>query len=217
MNQLTINITPKSFNADKLVVSDFKEIKTKNCIKMKVSDISYENDNGEACQLFMTLPTVETFGPYPQYDFNSNKESSTDINGCTISYSNEVVNQLFTKIQKIYSKKFKKFNIKPIFSKNKKDIETAYFKLKMKGADITTEFYSDKKCTKSINGLDLVSKYGSVTPMLHLRSIYFGAHGSSDYNASFQIYIVKAIFEEKQSLTPNFKFDDTDNEYEEEY
>ena len=105
MNQLTINITPKSFNADKLVVSDFKEIKIKNGIKMKVSDISYENDNGETCQLYITLPTIETFGPYPQYVFNSNKKSSTDINGYTISYSNEVVNQLFKKkIQKICSK-----------------------------------------------------------------------------------------------------------------
>ena len=182
---------------------------------MKISEISYLADENVPCDLFICLPTVETYGPYPQYDYGSNKKSSEFINGYTISYSNEKTYKLFKNIQKICSKKFNKCNIKPIFSKNKKDIETAYFKLKMIEKNIIKNFYSNKKCTQSINGLDLVFKYGSVTPMLYLRSIYFGAHGSSEYNASFQIYIVKDIFEEKQSSIPDFKFDDTDNEYEE--
>ena len=105
-------------------------------------------------------------------------------------------------------KKFKKCNIKPVFN----DKKTAYFKVKMNGDSISTRFYSDKKCTKSIDGLDLVSKYGELTPMIHLRSIYFGSHGTSDYNCSIQINIAKAIFHEKQNITPDFNFDDSDNE-----
>jgi len=78
------------------------------------------------------------------------------------------------------------------------------------GKDIATKFYSDKKCLKTINAVDIISKFGYLTPMIHLRSIYYGSHGSTEYNASFQIHIVKAIFEEKPSNIPNF-----DNEYEE--
>jgi len=124
---------------------------------------------------------------------------------------------LFKSIQKICSRNFKKCNIKPVFSKNKKDVETAYFKVKMNGKDITTHFYSNEKCTKNIYGLDIVSKYGSLTPMVHLRSIYFGAHGNTEYNASLQINIVKAIFQEKQSSIPDFALlDGSDLEEEEE-
>jgi len=44
--------------------------------------------------------------------------------------------------------------------------------------------------------------------MIHIRNIYHGNHGLTDYNASIQINIVKAIFEEKQFLIPDFDFDD---------
>jgi len=53
--------------------------------------------------------------------------------------------------------------------------------------------------------------------MVHLRSIYFGAHGNTEYNASLQINIVKAIFQEKQSSIPYFaSLDSSDLEEEEE-
>ena len=96
------------------------------------------------------------------------KKSSEDINGYTISYSNEETYKLFKHIQTICSSKFTKSKIKPVFNKNAKDRETAYFKLKMIEKDIT-DFYSDKKCTKSINGLDLVSKYGSTPRRVELQ------------------------------------------------
>ena len=74
--------------------------------------------------------------------------------------------------------------MKPVFSKYKKEIETAYFKLKMNNNDITTQFLTDKKQNETVKGEDIVSKYGSVTPMIHIRSIYYGVHESTDYNAS---------------------------------
>src|SRR6266496_670054 len=98
---------------------------------------------------------------------------------------------------------------KEIKTKNKNGKETAYFKVKMNGENISTSFYSDNKCTKTI---DIVSKYGELTPMINIRSIYFGAHGTSYYNCSLQINIAKAIFKEKQNIVPDFNFDDSDNE-----
>ena len=215
MSRPTIRITPKTFNADKLVVSDIKEIKTKQGIKMEISEISYLNDNDERCDLYIQLPTVDTYGPYPQYKYNFSPTSKTlkDIVGYTISYSNEEVNNLFKKITKKCSTELKILKIKPVFN----NIDVAYFKIKMNGDDnkMLTEFYSDKKCSKTINGLEIVQKPGSITPMIHLKSIYHDAHGATDYKASFQINIVKAIFKKRALNIPEFDLDDTEEEEEE--
>ena len=211
MSRLTICINAKDINIDKFDISEQKEIKTKNNIKMKIAEIGYMNDNNEICDLYIILPTVETFGPHPQYIFGSTK-TLENINGYTIAYSNKDISKLFKTISKLCSKQFKKCNIKPVFVKNKDDKEIAYLKLKMIGDKIATMFYSDKMCRKSINGLDLVSKFGTLTPMIHLRSIYFGAHGTLEYNASFQLNIVKAVFQEKLSSLPNFTFEEEEEE-----
>src|SRR6266496_5102602 len=208
MSRQSICISPTEFKVDKLIISEHKEIKTKNNFKMKISELSYLNNKNEHCDLFLSLPTVETYGPFPQYNFNATSKALKDICGYTISYSNETVIKLFRDIQKLISRKFKKCNIKPVFN----DKETAYLKVKMNSDNIATSFYSDKKCTKSINGLDIVKKYGELTPMIQIRSIYFGLHGSYDYKCSFQINIAKAIFIEKKNITPDFNFDDSDNE-----
>src|SRR6266568_6903552 len=181
MSRQSICIKPSEFNVDKLVISEAKELKTKGNLKMKISEIYYINDQNQPCDLYISLPTVETYGPFPLYNFNSTSKALKDICGYTISYSNEETNKLFQSIQNIISKKFKKCNIKPVFTKNKNDKETAYFKVKMNGDNISTRFYSDKKCIKTIDGLDIVSKYGELTPMINIRSIYFGSHGTSDY------------------------------------
>jgi len=78
----------------------------------------------------------------------------------------------------------------------------------MKADKISTLFYPNKKQTETINGLDIVHQYGSVTPMIHIRNIYHGNHGSTDYNPSIQINIVKALFKEKPFLIPDFIFDE---------
>jgi len=103
MSRQSINIKPKTFNADKLVVSEPIEIKKGNR-KMKLSEISYLNDNNESCDLLISLPKVQTWGPYPQYTFNTTNKDPQNICGYTISYSNDETNKLF--------KKFKKFALK---------------------------------------------------------------------------------------------------------
>src|SRR6266496_1701400 len=140
MSRSTICIKPSEFISDRFIISDPKEIKIKNSFKMKISEIYYINDQNQPSDLYISLPTVETYGPFPQYNFNST--------------------------------------------------------------------------SKNINGLDIVSKYGELTPMINIRSIYFGAHGSSDYNCSLQSNIAKAIFKEKQNIIPDFTFDGSDNEEE---
>ena len=214
MSHPTICINAKDFNADQLNISEPKEIKTKSNIKMKIADISYLNDKNELCDLYITLPPVSTYGPYPQYNYNSSSKTEKDICGYTISYSNTEVTKLFHSIQKIISNKSKKYIIKPVFVKNKNKNETAYFKVKMNGQTITTNFYSDKKCTQAINALDIVSKFGELTPMIHIRNIYFGAHGTSEYNCSLQINIAKAVFKVKENTAPDFNLDDSESEEE---
>src|SRR6266496_6114970 len=210
MSRQAICINVRDFNIDNLVISGAREIKTKENIKMKVADIFYLNDQEEPCDFYISLPKMNTYGPYPQYKYGLSSKNLKDICGYSIAYQNEETNNMFQSIQKLISTKFNKYNIKPVFN----DKETAYFKVKMNGDSISTRFYSDKKCTKTIDGLDLVSKYGELTPMIHLRSIYFGAHGSSDYKCSLQIIIAKAIFKEKQNIVPDFTFDGSDNEEE---
>ena len=68
-------------------------------------------------------------------------------------------------------------------------------------------FYSDKNCTKAI-----ISKYGILSPMIRVRSLYFGAHGSFDYNANLLINVAKAIFQEKRDTIPGFILDDSEDE-----
>src|SRR5258708_3785517 len=148
MSRSTICIDVTEFNVDKLVISEPKEIKTKNNFKMKISEISYQNDKNEPCELYFSLPTVDAYGPFPMYNFKSNSKDSKDICGFTISYSNKEVKQLFQSIQKSISKKFKKFNIKPVFTKNKNGKKTAYFKVKMTGENISTRFFQTKNVAK---------------------------------------------------------------------
>ena len=118
MSRPTICISPTEFKVDKLIISEHKEIKTKNNFKMKISEIYYINDQNQPCDLYISLPSVETYGPFPQYNFNSTSKNIKDISGYTISYSNEIVNKLFQDVQKIVSKRLKKCNIKPVFTKN---------------------------------------------------------------------------------------------------
>ena len=217
MSRQSICIPSKTFNADNLVISEVKEIKIKGNIKMKIAEIFYKNEKNEPCDLYLSLPKVDTYGPFPQYKFGSESKISENIVGYTISYQNESISNLFKNIQKTLSKQFKKSNIKPVFIMNKNGIDTAYFKVKMNGKEMITRFYTDKKQTKTIDGLDLIKKYGELTPMIHIKSLYFGNHGgSSDFNCSLQINIVKAIFLEKQNIIPDFVFNETDSEEEEE-
>jgi len=83
------------------------------------------------------------WGPYPQYTFNTTNKDPQNISGYTISYSNDETNKLFKKIQKICTKKLENLKLKPVFIENKDKKETAYFKLKMTGKYIATDFYVD--------------------------------------------------------------------------
>src|SRR5258708_27170573 len=214
MSRQSICITSNNFNADNLVISEVKELKIRGNIKMKIAEITYKNEKNELCDLYLSLPKIDTYGPFPQYKFGSESKKSEDIVGYTISYQNESISKLFKNIQKTLSKQFKKSNIKPVFIMNKNGIDTAYFKVKMNGKEMITRFYSDKKQTKSINGLDLIKKYGELTPMIHIKSLYFGNHGLSNFTCSIQVNIVKAIFLEKQNTFPDFVFNETDSEEE---
>jgi len=62
MSKPTICIFATNDNIDKIIISELKNIKTKNKLKLKLSDISYLNDQNELCDLYITLPKVETYG-----------------------------------------------------------------------------------------------------------------------------------------------------------
>src|SRR6266496_1613407 len=101
MSRQPICIKPSEFIADKLVISEPEQIKTRNKKKLQISGISYLNNKDEPSDLYLSLPTVETYGPFPQYNFNSSSKSANDICGYTISYSNEDVRKLFKTIEEI--------------------------------------------------------------------------------------------------------------------
>ena len=64
---------------------------------------------------------------------------------------------------------------------------------------------SQQEMLQQDNGLDIVKKQGFITPVIHLWSLYLGSHGTSEYTASFQIFIEKARFVQK--LKPELDFD----------
>src|SRR5258708_34720426 len=115
MSRQSICITSKTFNADKLVISEVKEIKIKGNMKMKIAEIFYKNEKNELCDLYMSLPKLDTYGPFPQYKFDSESKISDNIVGYTISYQNESISKLFKNIQKIVSNHVKNNNINPEF------------------------------------------------------------------------------------------------------
>src|SRR5258708_26835721 len=145
MSRQSICINSKTFNADKLVISEVKELKIRGNIKMKIAEITYKNEKNEPCDLYLSLPKLDTYGPFPQYKFGSESKISENIVGYTISYQNESISKFFKNIQKTLSKQFKKSNIKPVFIMNKNGIVTAYFKIKNIGKDIIILIYTDKK------------------------------------------------------------------------
>ena len=109
---------------------------------MKISEIYDINVKNEPCDLYLTLPKVETYGPYPQYKYGSSGKSSENLCGYAISYSNIEANNLFQDILDIVSKKFKRINIKPVVTTSKYGRDVIYFELKMSGTNISTRFYS---------------------------------------------------------------------------
>src|SRR5258708_37231340 len=106
MFRQSICITSKTFNADNLVISEVKQLKIKGNMKMKIAEITYKNEKNEPCDLYLSLPKLDTYGPFPQYKFGSESKKLEDVVGYTISYQNESISNLFKNIQKIVSKQF---------------------------------------------------------------------------------------------------------------
>jgi len=96
MSRQPICIKPSEFIADNLVISEIKENQ-----QMKLAKISYLNDQKQPCDLYISLPTVETYGPYAQYRYGIASKVSKHISGYTISYQNKETNKLFKTIQEI--------------------------------------------------------------------------------------------------------------------
>ena len=224
MSRPTICLKPQEFNELNLVINEPKVYQVKDSnIKITTSEILYKNNEGEICDLFVKLPSVETYGPSPQYDFNSKNKAQENIQGYTISYSNLIVEKMFEIINKVCQNKIndftkdkliKKCTLKPVFNYNKlgDGVKVAYFKLntvKNYQSNLLTILTKMSTYTKeSINPLETGSKFGTITPMIHISKIYFGAHGDSEYGASIQSKVVRLKFKEISNSTPDFTSSD---------
>ena len=65
-----------------------------------------------------------------------------------------------------------------------------------------------KSTKESVDPIETVSKYGTITTMIHISKIYFGAHGNSEYGASIQSKVVRLQFKEISKFIPDFSSDD---------
>jgi hypothetical protein len=207
----TICITPDQFDKNNLVVKELTTYRKQN-VAIKTSQILYRNGANDECLFYIALPKVSTYGPYPNKGFYS-KPGDDTIESYTISYSNEKTETLFKKIHDEITKKIslyqKKPKVKPIYLKNKTDNNVSYFKLKTikenNKLKITTKFY--KSQNKEIKPESIISKFGDLTPMIQIQNVYYGPHGTSEYNASIKIVVVKALFVVKESNIPDFPND----------
>ena len=238
MTRPTICIKPQEFNESNLEIKEPKVYKSKyNNISTTTSEILYRNDKGELCELYIALPQVETYGPSPQYSFNSKVKSPDAIQGYTISYSNSEVENMFELLYKVCTSKIKEFakqnmikkcTLKPTFNyrtklENGEKVEdtsknkVAYFKLKTSKNHLTNELailttMIDKRTKEELNPHDIISKPGLLTPMIRIMRIYFGAHGNTNYGASIQIEVPKLLFKHLSSNVPDFPDEDIDSD-----
>ncbi len=223
MTRPTICIKPQEFNEKLIVIKEPKVYKPKDTnLTIETSDIMYLNDKSELCDLYLILPQIETYGPSPIYKFNSTNKSPENVECYSISYSHPDAEKVFDLITDVCQNKIgNKHTLKPTFNyKNKLENGTktrdelkpkvAYFKLmafkdhKTNKLTISTKIY-DQKSKQLIDPIDAVSKLGLIRPMVHIHKIYFGSHGNSEYNASVQVKLVKAYFEEKSHELPDFR------------
>ena len=228
MSRPTICIKPQQFNELNLVINEPKVYQAKDSkIKITTSEILYKNSNGELCDLFVKLPPIKAYGPSPQYDFNSKNKTLENIQGYTISYSNSIVEKMFEVINEVCQNKInefvksnliKKCILKPTFNYKKSGdgAKVAYFKLNTvrdNQSNLLTILTKISTCTKeSLDPTETVSKFGTLTPMIHISKIYFGAHGTSEYGASIQSKVVRLQFTEISKSIPDFS--SSDEEYE---
>ena len=233
MSKLTICIKPQEFNESLIEIMEPSVYKPKaSNIKITTSDILYRNNDGKLCNLYIALPSVEAYGPSPIYNFNSKMKTKENIQGYSISYSHSDVEKMFESLMKTCqdkinefakSKLIKKCILKPTFNyKNNSEDKTkvAYFKLntirdsESDVVKILTKMSSTSN--EPLNLIDTVSKYGLLTPMIHISKIYFGPHGNSEYGASIQIKVVRLRFSQKTTSVPDFPSSD-EEEQDEEY
>jgi hypothetical protein len=224
MSRPVICIKPQDFNESNLVINEPKVYQAKDSkIKITTSDILYQNSKGELCDFFIKLPAVDTYGPSPQYDFNSKNKTPENIQGYTISYSHSAVENMFEEINKVCQNKINEFaksnfikecQLKPVFNyKQSGDgAKVAYFKLNTVRdcrSNLLTILTKMSNSTKeSVDPIDTVSKYGAITPMIHISKIYFGAHGNSEYGASIQSKVVRLQFKQISKFIPDFSSDE---------
>jgi hypothetical protein len=228
MSRSTICIKPQDFDESNLVINEPKIYQAKDSkIKITTSDILYKNSKGELCDLFIKLPSVDSYGPSPLYDFNSKNKTPKNIQGYTISYSHSAVEKMFEGINKVCQNKIKEFakselikkcKLKPVFNYKKSGdgAKVAYFKLNTVRdyqSNLLTILTKMSKSTKeSVDFIETVSKYGTITPMIQIVKIYIGAHGNTKYGASIQSKVVRLQFKQISKFIPDFS---SDEEYEE--
>src|SRR6266536_2544969 len=226
MSRPTICIKPQNFNVELLEIKESKFYKTKDTnLTIETSDIMYLNDKSELCDLYLVLPEIETYGPSLIYKLNSKNKSPENVEGYSISYSHPDVEKVFNLINDVCQNKIgKQYTLKPTFNyKNKVENgmktrdelkpKVTYFKLmtfkdyKTNKLTISTQMY-DQKSKELIDPFDVVSKLGMLRPMVHVHKIYFGSHEKSGYNASIQVKLVKAYFQQISSELPDFPLSD---------
>src|ERR1051325_7275411 len=141
MSRPTICIKPQEFNESNLVISEPKTFKPKDSnARIITSEILYQNKEGKLCDLYISLPSIEAYGPFKQYSYNKNK-TPENIQGYSISYTNPIVEKMFEIINKVCQDKINEFaelnlikpsKLKPTFNyrpKSEDQTKIAYFKL----------------------------------------------------------------------------------------
>jgi hypothetical protein len=219
MSNLSICIKPQQFNESNLIINEPKTYEYKNNNrKIITSDICYLNDKNECCKLYITLPPMQGYGPFPSYDFNTKIKTYENIKDYQICYAHSIVEKMFAKINKVCQDRInefvklklinKKCILKPIFN----DQNKAYFKLNVvrdNQANLLKILTNITDTTSvPIDPITTFSNPGIITPMIHIQKIYFGSHGNTEYGSSVQSRVVRLRFTETSTSIPDFQSDD---------
>lgn len=63
-----------------------------------------------------------------------------------------------------------------------------------------TRFYRPPDTTHSLDPREFVNVRGAITPLFHIREVYFGNHGANPYGASFSIRLLEADFAPQEAI-----------------
>ena len=166
--------------------------------------------------------------PYWKFGLPVDQQTESNIYGYQFAYNlgeengpvvREFCDKLSARVHKLYSKVsgvsksasalVNQNGFKPIYSPPKADSgyteDSIFFKLKYYERKLTTKIdtLDDNDKVKPCSLADVREKYATITPLIHIKDVYLGAHGESGYGGSIRMNVHQINWLPSEGLGPS--------------